>query len=73
MGTGRPQMARPALAYTRTIGATVACLGSALVLPGWARAEDGRVRNVARIPGDAQYVGIRDGIMRGMRLESPSS
>jgi hypothetical protein len=71
MGTGRPQMARPALGYARRIGATRACLASALVLPGWARGEDGRMRKVARIAGDGPCVGIPDGIIRGMRLESP--
>jgi cobalt-zinc-cadmium efflux system outer membrane protein len=50
MGIGGPQMARPALVSARRIGAMLACLASALVLPGWALAEDSRVRKVAQAP-----------------------
>jgi len=48
--TGRPQTARPALVHARRIGATLACLATSFGPPGWARAEDGRVRRVAQAP-----------------------
>lgn len=47
--TGRPRGARPALAYARRIGATLASLACALGPPGWARA-DNRVTRTAQRP-----------------------
>ena len=47
---GRPSAARPALVHARSIGAALACLASAFGPTGWARAEDGPVRSVARAP-----------------------
>jgi outer membrane protein TolC len=47
--TGRPRAARPALAYARRIGATLASLACALGPPGWARA-DNRVTRTAQRP-----------------------
>jgi cobalt-zinc-cadmium efflux system outer membrane protein len=50
---GKPQTVRLAPAHARRIGAVLACLGSALGPPGWARAEDGRERRVAQAPAHA--------------------
>ncbi len=46
--TGRPAPARPALAHALRTGTTLACLASALGLPGWARAEDRRMARMTQ-------------------------
>ena len=46
----RPGAPRTLPGHARRIGATLACLATAVVHPGWVRALDGRGRTVAQAP-----------------------